>query len=276
MNMNQARRGFTFIEIMIVVAIVGMLAAIAIPNFLRYRVASRRSVCIANLKQMQDAKVQWACEYRKAFTDVPIEADLIGPTNYLRDKPYCPSGGSAIDWMRSVTNRAFKEGWAVLAADGPKVGVNDDTVQFGWAVLSSALDQFTRTWPQAKQWPVACAGFSGGAKRSAAVAAAMTRDGWRVVGVFLGGCNEDRATLGLQLFQPGPQFKQVPFFLSNGASDPIANPQHASTVAESMRANGFVNLRLESYPGGHRQHNDHLTEALQWFGRLANARSLPR
>ncbi len=98
--MNQARRGFTFIEIMIVVAIVGMLAAIAIPNFLRYRVASRRSVCIANLKQMQDAKVQWACEYRKAFTDVPIEADLIGPTNYLRDKPYCPSGGA--DYITTI------------------------------------------------------------------------------------------------------------------------------------------------------------------------------
>ena len=203
-----------------------------------------------------------------------------GLTNLLKPCPLLivsvPSGGSAIDGMRSVTNRAFKEGWAVLAADGPKVGVNDDTVQFGWAMLSSALDQFTRTWPQAKQWPVACAGFSGGAKRSAAVAAAMTHDGWRVVGVFMGGCNEDRATLGQQLFQPGPQFKQVPFFLSNGASDPIANPQHASAVAESMRANGFVNLRLESYPGGHRPHNDHLTEALQWFSRVANARSLHR
>ncbi len=98
--MNHRLRGFTFVEIMIVVGIVGMLAALAIPNFLRYRVASRRGVCIANLKQMQNAKVQWACELRKAFTDVPVEADRIGPNNYLRDKPYCPSGGA--DYITTI------------------------------------------------------------------------------------------------------------------------------------------------------------------------------
>lgn len=85
---------------MIVVGIIGLIAAIAIPNFLRYRVASRRGVCIANLKQMQNAKVQWACEKRKALTDVPVEADLIGPNNYLRDKPYCPSGGA--DYITTI------------------------------------------------------------------------------------------------------------------------------------------------------------------------------
>ncbi len=203
-----------------------------------------------------------------------------GLTNLSRPCPLLiasvPSGGSAIDWMRSITNRAFKEGWAVLAAEGPKVSVNDDTIQFGWGMLSSVMDQFTRTWPQTKQWPVACVGFSGGAKRSAAVAAAMSHDGWRVIGVFLGGCNEDRATLGLQLFQPGQHFKQVPFFLSNGSSDPIANAQHAAAVAESMRRSGFQSIRLESYAGGHRQNNDHLSDALRWFQQLGDARSVSR
>ncbi len=203
-----------------------------------------------------------------------------GLTNLLRPCPLLiasvPSGGSAIDWLRSITNRAFKEGWAVLAADGPKVSVNDDTIQFGWAMLSTVLDQFTRTWPQARQWPVACAGFSGGAKRSAAVAAAMSHDGWRVIGVFMGGCNEDRATLGLQLFQPGQHFKQVPFFLSNGTSDPIAGPQQAAAVAESMRRSGFQTIRLESYAGGHRQDNDHLSDALRWFQQVGHASSVPR
>ena len=199
-----------------------------------------------------------------------------GLTNLLRPCPLLiasvPSGGSAIGWMRSITNRALKEGWAVLAADGPKVSVNDDTIPFGWAMLSSVLDQFVRTWPQAKQWPVACAGFSGGAKRSAAVAAAMSHDGWRVIGVFMGGCNEDYATLALQLFQPAQSFKQVPFFLSNGSSDPIANPQQAAAVAESMRRSGFQMIRLETYVGGHRQNSDHLSDALRWFQKVGPAR----
>lgn len=197
-------------------------------------------------------------------------------TNLLRPCPLLiasvPSGGSAIGWMRSITNVGFKEHWAVLAADGPKVSANVDSIQLGCGMVSSALDQFTRTWPQAKQWPVACVGFSGGAKRSAAVAAGLSHDGWRVIGVFMGGCNEDYATLSLQLFQPAAQFKQVPFFLSNGSSDPIANPQHAAAVAESMRRGGFQTIRLETYAGGHRQNNEHLSDALRWFQKTGAAR----
>jgi len=92
--------GFTLVEIMIVCAIIGMVAAIAIPNFLRYREASRRSVCIVNLKQMQDAKTQWAFEKSKAANAVPVEADLVGSENYLREKPYCPGGGA--DYITTI------------------------------------------------------------------------------------------------------------------------------------------------------------------------------
>ena len=85
---------------MIVVGIIGLLCAIAIPHCLRYRVSSRRSVCIANLKQLQSAKIQWAFEKRKAWTDVPVETDLIGPSTYLRDKPNCPAGGA--DYLTTI------------------------------------------------------------------------------------------------------------------------------------------------------------------------------
>jgi len=193
----------------------------------------------------------------------------VGLTNLLKPCPLLlvsvPSGGSSIRWLPSITNTALSEGWGVLAADGPKLDASIDSVQFGWAMLSSVLDQFHRTWPQSKQWPVACAGFSGGAKRSAIVAAALVREGYQVLGVFMGGCNEDYATLGLQLYQPGDRFKRVPIFLSNGTSDAIAGSEHAAAVAESMRRSGFQMLRLENYDGGHRQNNEHLTQALQWF-----------
>jgi len=192
-----------------------------------------------------------------------------GLTNLARPQPLLivtvPSGGSSIRWLPAVTNVAWQEGWAVLAADGPKVPVNEDTIQWGWAMLSSVLDHVTRTWPQTKQWPVVCAGFSGGAKRAAAVGAALTHEKFNVTGIFLGGCNEDRATLGMTLFLPGERYKEVPFFLSNGAADPIAGPAHAEGVVQLMRRTGFTRIKQATYEGGHRFNSEHLREALRWF-----------
>src|SRR6266516_3263267 len=84
--------GFTLVEIMIVVAIIALLAAIAIPNFVKARTASQKNACIANLKQIDGAKASWALEQKKVVTDVPADADLFGATQYIRDKPDCPGG----------------------------------------------------------------------------------------------------------------------------------------------------------------------------------------
>ena len=70
MKINTSRKaGFTLVEIMIVVAIIGLLAAIAIPNFVKARSTSQMNACINNLRQIDGAKQQWALEKGKTATD---------------------------------------------------------------------------------------------------------------------------------------------------------------------------------------------------------------
>jgi prepilin-type N-terminal cleavage/methylation domain-containing protein len=77
MKKRHARqRGFTLIEIMIVVAIIGLLAAIAIPNFVNATNTARRQACLTNLRYIDSAKQQWALEKRRQETDTPAGSDL--------------------------------------------------------------------------------------------------------------------------------------------------------------------------------------------------------
>jgi prepilin-type N-terminal cleavage/methylation domain-containing protein len=79
MKINTSRKaGFTLVEIMIVVAIIGLLAAIAIPNFVRARQTSQTNACINNLRQIDSAKQQWALETSQLPTATPGEADIAG------------------------------------------------------------------------------------------------------------------------------------------------------------------------------------------------------
>lgn len=94
MKKLRKNRGFTLVEIMIVVLIIGILLAIAVPNFIKARESSRGKTCVANLKQIESAKEQWAMENKKGAADTPAQADLVGAGNYMKAWPSCPSGGS--------------------------------------------------------------------------------------------------------------------------------------------------------------------------------------
>jgi prepilin-type N-terminal cleavage/methylation domain-containing protein len=85
--------GFTLVEIMIVVSIIGLLAVIAIPAFAKSRARSAQNLCISNLRLIDDAKAQWALDNLKGSGVKPHDEDLFGPTLYIRTKPQCPAGG---------------------------------------------------------------------------------------------------------------------------------------------------------------------------------------
>ncbi len=94
-NLNQSRRsGFTLVEIMIVVAIIGLLAAIAIPNFVKARTQAQTNACIANMKQIQGAIEQWALENKKGSTSAVTAADISGDaTKHLKQLVNGTTGG---------------------------------------------------------------------------------------------------------------------------------------------------------------------------------------
>ena len=89
---QRAARGFTLVEIMIVVAIIGLLAVIAIPNFLKARNSARVKACMRNLRVMDTAKAQWAFDAKALSTATPLATDI---APYLRNGiPECPANGT--------------------------------------------------------------------------------------------------------------------------------------------------------------------------------------
>src|SRR5689334_25018332 len=86
------KSGFTLVEIMIVVAIIGLLAAIAIPNFVKARTTAQKNACINNLRQIDGAKEQWALETKKSAGSANVDSEIEG---YIKGgRPKCPAGGT--------------------------------------------------------------------------------------------------------------------------------------------------------------------------------------
>lgn len=95
--LKRNNKGFTLVELMVVLLIIGILVAIAIPIYIGTQENARKKACIANLRTIDGAIAQYAAEEEKELTDINTTEsmtvyDILG--EYLKDEPICPSGGT--------------------------------------------------------------------------------------------------------------------------------------------------------------------------------------
>jgi prepilin-type N-terminal cleavage/methylation domain-containing protein len=98
------KAGFTLIEIIIVVAIIGVLCVIAVPRFVHARVESQMNVCISNLREIDGAKRQWAIENKAAATTTPGITDL---------QPYIGRGTGVLPTCPATSNTNFASSYTI-------------------------------------------------------------------------------------------------------------------------------------------------------------------
>lgn len=98
---RQRRGGFTLVELMIVVAIIGVLAAVAIPSFENYQLTSKRTEAFANLSALAKAQKSYFAEFNE-FVPSPAEPGTalgVNPSNTKRDKAPIATSFEAVGWV---------------------------------------------------------------------------------------------------------------------------------------------------------------------------------
>ena len=99
-NKGRPTAGFTLVEIMIAVTIIGLLAGISVPNFLKARSVAQANTCISHLRDIDTATQEWAMEAKRNDKS-PVEYPDIRP--YLKSQVVCPAGGNSFTDSYNLT-----------------------------------------------------------------------------------------------------------------------------------------------------------------------------
>src|SRR5437899_3791158 len=171
------------------------------------------------------------------------------------------------DLVQFYQRVGLAEGWVLLAGDGPQHARND-TAAWRLAMTLAAIDALHHGFPGSEKWPMACAGFSGGAKGAGSIAPVLARNGCRITGLYLTGVNQDYVSGGYARSKPGADFLSTPIYVSAGHDDRIATLEQQYDGAGSIKRTGFNLARSGAWRGGHEVNDEQTSIALRWFRQL--------
>src|SRR6267143_1072656 len=171
------------------------------------------------------------------------------------------------DLVQFYQKVGLAEGWVLLAGDGPQ-HARSDTAAWRLAMTMAAIDALHRSFAGSEKWPMACAGFSGGAKGAGSIAPVLARSGCRITGLYLTGVNQDYLSPGYARAQPGADFLSTPIYVSAGHDDRIARLEQQYDVLGSIKRTGFRRIRIGIFRGGHEVNDAQTSIALRWFRAL--------
>lgn len=216
---------------------------------------------LSSLKSINPEVVEAAIAFPDNFNPQQQYPVLI--TQVTADR-YLPN----IENMEAYRETALKNGYVVLTAQAKPwpATTRDDTRQHRYISQRAALRWLQQQYPQSRNWPLALAGFSGGAKMVQPLAAVLLMEQREVVGLFLGGCNDESTGEILTVYpEVADAYKNIPFFLSSGRNDRIATPRAMRRVAKRMEKAGIKKVHLSRYGGAHYLDTRELDAALKWF-----------
>lgn len=158
------------------------------------------------------------------------------------------------------TKACLENGWICLTTD------SDLGITANFRALEKSLEKLDKEWPGFRRWSFATGGFSGGGKGCYYIVAQLIRTDHRVIGTFMGVCNEDwSAKCREYLKAPLAGYRSVNTFLSVGKKDTLATPEICGKIEQSLHAGGIASTRMEFFDGGHVLHKPHIDQALKWF-----------